>query len=233
MLGTSTMYFDCERYYDTLYLNHSEYMFSNVVESIDWDRVHDGTLNTSGNVRENAVRDRITVNKNVSPTVLTEVFKLNGNKTELSTKDLAILTTNPPRLDSRITVSDRYTSNTSSEGFYSYILKAFSNKRIEQTIYMKLEFFHAGIGIKIPMVMATDENKQAIKNWDYTKLENFKKGYNLDEIYDRLYIPVKISYSKKLRKFVYTIANENNHLAAAKDGNKLRFNLFELKVKAQ
>ena len=97
---------------------------------------------------------------------------------------------------------------------------------------MKAEFFHAGLGIKIPMVVPTDKDKQAIKNWDINNLSTFKKGYSLDEVYDRLYIPIEISYSKELRKFVYTISNYNGFLDAMRDGNTLKFNLFELKVKS-
>ena len=138
-----------------------------------------------------------------------------------------------PRLDSRITVGDMFSDSLSSEGFYSYILKAFSNKKVEQTVYMKAEFFHAGIGIKIPMMLAVDKDNQAISSWDVNKINDFKIGYDLKKIYDNLYTPIKISYSKELRKFVYRISDERNYSVATKNGNKLRFNLFELKIKAQ
>ena len=86
-----------------------------------------------------------------------------------------------PTLNSKIIVKDRLAGKNSSEGFYSYILKAFANKKEPQTIYMKAEFFHAGIGIKIPMVIATDTDKNAIQNDEWSgKLAEFKKGYDLN-----------------------------------------------------
>lgn len=232
MLGTSTIYFDCDRYYDILYTPHPEYMFAKVVKSLDWDRIHNGKLKEDGTVDEPAIEDRIMMNYNTNPTVLTELFKLKTSGDTLSTADLALLQEyDLPRLDSRITITDRYTSGVSSEGFYSYILKTYANKKATQTIYMKIEFFHAGIGIKIPMVLATDEKNAAINEWTLDKLNTFKQGYKLEEIYDRLYIPIDIFYSTKRRQFVYTVSNQDNYSNSTLVGNKLRFNLFELKIK--
>ena len=138
-----------------------------------------------------------------------------------------------PRLDSRLVVSDRYTSTTSSEGFYTYIIKEFADRLKPQIVYMKAEFFHAGVGVKIPMVLATDKSKNAIKDWNLDKLNTFKEGYELSEVYDRLYIPITISYNRNMRQYVYEISNTNNYLNSVKDGNSLIFNLFELKTKAQ
>ena len=98
---------------------------------------------------------------------------------------------------------------------------------------MKAEFFHAGVGVKIPMVLATDKSKNAIKDWNLDKLNTFKEGYELSEVYDRLYIPITISYNRNMRQYVYEISNTNNYLNSVKDGNSLIFNLFELKTKAQ
>ena len=42
-----------------------------------------------------------------------------------------------------------------------------------------------------------------------------------------------ICKSDELRKFVYRVSDERNYSVATKNGNKLRFNLFELKIKAQ
>ena len=64
-------------------------------------------------------------------------------------------------------------------------------------------------------------------------LNDFKAGYGLKDIYNKMYTPITISYSKELRKFVYRVSDERNYSVATKNGNKLRFNLFELKIKAQ
>ena len=82
-------------------------------------------------------------------------------------------------------------------------------------------------------MLAVDKDNQAISSWDVNKINDFKSGYDLKKIYDNLYTPIKISYSKELRKFVYRISDERNYSVATKNGNKLRFNLFELKIKAQ
>ena len=119
------------------------------------------------------------------------------------------------KLDSRIVVSDRYENVfTSSEGFYAYILKEFADKKKEQTIYMKAEFFHAGIGVKIPMLIPTRKNDNneyvAIKNDEWTEdvYKEFISGYDLNSVFDRLYVPITIKYSEKHRKFIYFVGDE-------------------------
>ena len=233
MLGTSTIYFNCDRYFDILYNNHNGIFYENVAQSLDVDRVTNGTMDSQGVVTPASKGDRIAINENTAPGVLKEPFIITNDQ-YANTSNLAINNMkDAPRLDSRITVGDMFSDSLSSEGFYSYILKAFSNKKVEQTVYMKAEFFHAGIGIKIPMMLAVDKDNQAISSWDVNKINDFKIGYDLKKIYDNLYTPIKISYSKELRKFVYRISDERNYSVATKNGNKLRFNLFELKIKAQ
>ena len=233
MLGTSTIYLNCDRYFDILYNSHNGIFYENVAQSLDIDRVTNGTMNSQGVVTPASKGDKIAINKNTAPGVLKEPFIITNDQ-YANTSNLAINNMkDAPRLDSRITVGDMFSDSLSSEGFYSYILKAFSNKKVEQTVYMKAEFFHAGIGIKIPMMLAVDKDNQAISSWDVNKINDFKSGYDLKKIYDNLYTPIKISYSKELRKFVYRISDERNYSVATKNGNKLRFNLFELKIKAQ
>ena len=137
-------------------------------------------------------------------------------------------------LNSKIVVGDRFSGNNSSEGFYSYILKAFANKKEPQTIYMKAEFFHAGLGIKIPMVVPTGEQNNAITRDEWPdSLDTFKKGYDLNSVFDRMYVPIVIEYSRSMRKFVYHISDDNKYLDAIlkEDEGRWVFNLFELKVK--
>ena len=223
MLGTSTMYFDCERYLDTLNKRHDGIHFEQVAKSQIPNRFPGNNTNTI---------DMMPREEN-SPNVLTEAFEIpqDGygypNTGDLCTSDYNLT------LNSKIIVQDRYSGNNSSEGFYSYILKEFANKKAPQTIYMKAEFFHAGVGVKIPMVLASDDNKNAIaKNgWNNNVLGKFKMGYDLDSVFDRLYIPIVIEYSTKLRQFVYHISEDNNYLNAVLDDNKWVFNLFELKIK--
>ena len=232
MLGTSTIYLDCDRYFDVLSNAHEGIFYEDVAQSLDIDRVTKGIMDSNGAVTPISAGDKVAVNKNTVPGVLKEAFIVSsGDYTTVS--GLAINNMeNAPRLDSRITIGDMFSDSLSSEGFYSYILKAFSNKKVEQTIYMKAEFFHAGIGIKIPMMLAVDKDDKAVSEWTLDKLSDFKAGYDLKDIYNKMYTPIVISYSKELRKFVYRISDEMNYSVATKNGNKLRFNLFELKIKA-
>ena len=171
------------------------------------------------------------------PTVLTQAFALNGSNTVVKKAvQHMYMGDDNVVLDSRITVTDRYSSTNSSEGFDTYILKTFANKKEPQTIYMKAEFFHAGLGIKIPMVIPTTvsgSSYDAISEWTEDKYKDFKRGYDLNSVFKRLYIPIQIEYSKQLKKFVYSISDTNNYLNAIKKDNTWQFNLFELKIKPQ
>ena len=232
MLGTSTIFMDCDRHYETLYSEKYKQPSNMLCYNLTAESLFGNRFESD----ESTVKDGFSVNYDIKPNVLTECFKPPYNAVSATTNQIYVTEDERgylPRLDSRIVVSDRYTSTTPSEGFYTYIIKEFADRLRPQTIYMKAEFFHAGVGIKIPMVLATDKSKNAIKDWNLDKLNTFKEGYELSEVYDRLYIPITISYNRKMRQYVYEISKTNNYLDSVKDGNSLIFNLFELKTKAQ
>jgi hypothetical protein len=54
------------------------------------------------------------------------------------------------RLSSRLVVDNKYDTDTSSEGFYIYMFREYSQKLHQKRIYMKVEYNHAGIGKTIP-----------------------------------------------------------------------------------
>ena len=171
------------------------------------------------------------------PTVLTQAFALNGSNAvvEEAVQHMYMGDDNVV-LDSRITVTDRYSSTNSSEGFDTYILKAFANKKKVQTIYMKAEFFHAGLGIKIPMIIPTVKNGDgydAISDWSEVEFNEFKKGYDLNSVFERMYVPIQIKYDRELKKFVYSISDTHHFSSSIQNGDAWTFNLFELKVKPQ
>lgn len=351
MLGTSTLYFDYDRYFDTLdeefeRLNRSGMTFH--YELAAKSRQPDRSGGDSG-------KDVIPVDINTKPTVLTECFKVDdtvyGKTTKLA--NLMPLEKNL-KLSSYIKTTDFSQKDNYSEGFYAYILKAFADKNEEKTAYMKVEFFHAGVGVKVPLVLPTIENfkntsikytddfssvtentisiikddgvlsfsgynasivttqeepheptvisfsgdsrlEVSVKNgylieeitmvcetfldacywydvngnnlrtienysywsgskqnvvlvcnvpsdithtkslvfelrikykkageysaislggWDKETYDEFIKGYSLDTVFDRLYIPIKVSYSKPLRKFIYSIDDNFNYCNA-------------------
>jgi hypothetical protein len=114
------------------------------------------------------------------------------------------------RLDTEITIKNEYQTDKSSEGFNLYLFADDAEgANAERTIYMKVEFNHAGNGKTIPMIM-----------WP-------KKGGSYVPLYvnnyiDSLYIPVNIRYIN--RKYVYSIPGAKN------EGNTIRLVLFEPKL---
>ena len=58
------------------------------------------------------------------------------------------------RLDARFTVNNKYDTSKSSEGFYLYLFpNDVKGENTSRTIYMKVEFNHAGYGKTIPMIL--------------------------------------------------------------------------------
>ena len=102
----------------------------------------------------------------------------------------------------------------SSEGFNLYLFGDDAEKTDEgkpyRTIYMKVEFNHAGNGKTIPMIM-----------WPKDASGNFRDVTN-DTFLNDLYIPVQIGYIND--EFVYSLPTVDNE-----DGN-LRLILFEPKL---
>jgi hypothetical protein len=117
------------------------------------------------------------------------------------------------RLDSKITITNEYDRTKSSEGFNIYLFASDHNYNLEnneKTIYMKVEFNHAGNGQTIPMIMwPKDENGEFC-------------GLTVDNFFNALYIPIKICYI--LDRYVYYIPSALN-----KNGN-ISLILFEPKL---
>lgn len=117
---------------------------------------------------------------------------------------LVVLYSAGTRVDSKITVTNEYDRTKSSEGFNIYLFaedKTFEAENGEKTIYMKVEFNHAGNGKTIPLIMWPKD-----ANGEFCSLttENF---------IDTLYIPVKLAYING--RYVYSIVgaeNENDEI---------------------
>jgi len=135
------------------------------------------------------------------------------------------------RLSSRFVIKDKYNTDTSSEGFYMYMFKEYTKKMREATIYLKVEFNHAGIGKTIQFMLprdnATHKPLYLHKSEDVEKLKN---GFALNDIYNQTYIPINIIYNKETGKYVYYLPEnlrENSELVI--DNDVMVFNLFETK----
>lgn len=99
------------------------------------------------------------------------------------------------RVDTKMVITNEYDRTKSAEGFNLYLFAEDANVMLdengEKTIYMKVEFNHAGNGKTIPMIMwPKDENGK------YTAL-------TVDNFIDSLYIPIKLTYFNG--KYVYYI----------------------------
>lgn len=117
------------------------------------------------------------------------------------------------RVDTKIILTNEYDKTKSSEGFNLYLFSDDKNMHIEnaeKTIYMKVEFNHAGNGKTIPLIMWPKD-----ENGDYTSL-------TVENFIENLYIPVKLVYLNG--RYAYYIPNAINN-----NGN-IEMILFEPKL---
>ena len=166
-----------------------------------------------------------------------KLYKINSC-TEDGEIENSLLFNDESRLSSRITVKDKHNSDTSSEGFYFYMFREFSNSLRPRRIYLKIDFNHAGIGKTIPMIIPRghfdDEHPDGLPLYIHRDddLEILKKGFGFKDIYKQLYIPIDVIYDKKNNRYVYYLPEdlrENEELGV--DDSIMEFNLFELKFK--
>lgn len=154
--------------------------------------------------------------------------------TELEIKD----PTNPSvydkyRLSSRITVNDKYSTDTSSEGYYIYMFKEYTKKMREGVIYMRIDFNHAGIGQSIPMTIPRHlDTDTPYYMDDDNDLELLKDGFSLKDIYKQLYIPIYVKYDIESNKYYYYLSENMRENSKMGENNEIMlFNLFEIKFK--
>ena len=141
------------------------------------------------------------------------------------------------RLSSRFNVYDKHISDTSSEGFYFYMYREYADNMRPKTIYLKVDFNHAGIGKTIPFMFPRFFNdNDSIGSPLYIHKENdlkiLKQGFTLRDIYKQIYIPINVIFDKKTNKYIYFLPSrlrENKELKV--DDDIMEFNLFEIKFK--
>ena len=91
-------------------------------------------------------------------------------------------------MSSQIVVTDKYSSNHSSEGFYFYNYKSNDNGVFPSDIYMRVEFNHAGYGRTIPFMMPyIRKSEEELKDIDpgyerYTQTPREDKIKTFDDI---------------------------------------------------
>ena len=177
--------------------------------------------------------------------VLTEYYdKYNKSKKEYKSSDFAdaknrsnAISGDTMRVSSRFIIKNKYETDTSSEGFYLYMFREYSENLHPKPIYMKVEFNHAGLGKTIPFIIpmkwknpnASGEcfPEEALKMSSTDGLAELKKGYPLSFVYAQTYIPLYAVYDFKNKEYGYVF--DKRYVTVEDD--KIRLNLFELKIK--
>lgn len=160
--------------------------------------------------------------------VLSEVYDASHDK---------ILLNEDNRLSSQISVQNKYETDNSSESFYLYLFKEYSTKLRENTLYMKVDFCHAGTGMVIPFILPTslNNNEAPLYLTNPDDLFELKQGIPLTDLYDHLYIPIKVIYDENTKRYYYYLPDNfiSNESLGEDDKSIMMFNLFELKLKNQ
>ena len=135
------------------------------------------------------------------------------------------------RLSSRFIIKNMFEAAESSEGFYLYLFKNFSQGLREQTIYMRIQFNHAGIGKTLNMMQPfTDDGEGHLRMLDLansSERELLAKGCPLNELYDHLFIEIKVKYDFDKQKYVYYLPS---WLVDTQNPSQMHFNLYEVKI---
>ena len=125
------------------------------------------------------------------------------------------------RIDSQIAIHNEFDTTKSSEGFNLYLFaddcEIVDDDKDFRTIYMKVEFNHAGYGKTIPFMP-----------WPELGTDH---GVTIEEYLKNVYIPVKICHINKA--YYYYFGENNPYIKCNKDNKSITFNLFEPKLKKE
>lgn len=155
--------------------------------------------------------------------------------------DMEMFAEDSHRISSRFVVKNKYETDTSSEGFYVYMFREYSQKLMPKAIYMKVEFNHAGVGktipFSIPMHWSGSSNVSG-ETYPQTALtlnsDEIKKGYPLSFVHAQSYIPLYAVYDFKNKEYAYVFDDRyfiNSSKEKIYNDGVVNLNLFEMKVK--
>jgi hypothetical protein len=145
----------------------------------------------------------------------------NNGRTEnnLGTKNLVNYNDNDTyRLGVNFRVYDRFEKGKSSDGFYLYLFPDDLEEGKTKTIYMKVEFNHAGYGRTIPFIFARSGNN--FYNFDDAGFPQTFDG-KWDECNQAQYLPIKIQYDNTLKDYIYQF------IYRPQNDRNITFNLYE------
>jgi hypothetical protein len=143
------------------------------------------------------------------------------------------------RLSASFSIKNNRFSKKSSEGFYLYLFPSeIDSENMAKTIYMKVEFNHAGYGKTIPMMLPRTENGKIINSIDSNFPLNFtptvmdKNGnvgvdFDFEGYQNAIMIPIEIKYDSQMKDYVYHFP-----FISSNDG-KIELNLFEPRIKSR
>ena len=142
------------------------------------------------------------------------------------------------RIGTEFIINNKYETDTSSEGYYLYIFREYSENLTPKPIYMKVEFNHAGIGRTIPFIIPMEwvevnESKDGkrVPKRPYTlnsdDIKELKKGIKLEDVYAQTYIPLYAVYDFKNKEYAYVF---DSRYVTQDENDVINLNLFELKI---
>ena len=184
--------------------------------------------------------ERLATNKEyqASPNDIIKVKRPNDETQEL--EDIYVSLKENARLSSRFVIDNKYSTDTSSEGFYIYMFREYAEKLHPKRIYMKIEFNHAGIGKTIPFIVpmkwssGCSENAISGEVYPCTALTlsaedvtELKKGVPLSWVYAQSYIPLYAVYDFKNKEYGYVFDKRY----VMESNGVIDLNLFEIKIK--
>lgn len=130
---------------------------------------------------------------------------------------------NSKRLDTRLTIKDKFNIEKSSEGFYLYLFNdEVTPENSSKDIYLKVEFNHAGYGYTLPFTRPyPGETAQPIP----------LKGEGVT-LFDCMFIRIRLKYLENENRYVYYIPKDDIDFGTYvdTDNQKIIFNLFEANV---
>ena len=187
------------------------------------------TTYTESNYRFQNVRE-------LSSSTRESSFTVNAISENINEHGKTVVSDDDKRLSSRFLIRNKYDTDTSSEGFYMYMFKEYSNKLREATIFLRVDFYHAGIGRSFPFYMPMRYNENDVPNPLYLDSEDdvklLKKGVLIKEAARQIYIPIRLKYDINNKKYVYYLPDNYRENDKTKvENNVMEFNLFELKIR--
>ena len=136
------------------------------------------------------------------------------------------------RLSSRFSVHNKHENDNSSEGFYIYMFRDYATSLHPEKIFMKVEFNHAGLGKILTFNIPTSLDGHVLRLNNENDLNELKSGVSLKDVYKQTYIPLTAVYDNINKRYSYYVnTNYISPEVIKSKGDKLQFNLFEMKIK--